>query len=76
MTSSLYSDGELSLMLGTGSGNSAGQNFGTLGNELSELCHILVINAFRMLFAENANFLSSLMSNGAGRLLNFFIHDL
>lgn len=76
MTSSLYSDCELSLVLSACSRNSAGQNLGTLGNVLSEFCYILVINAFRMLFAENANFLSSLMSNGAGRLLNFFIHDL
>ena len=76
MTSSLYSDCELSLVLCACSRNSAGQNFGTLGNELSELGYILVINAFRMLFTENADFLSSLVSGRAGRLLNFSIHDL
>ncbi len=76
MTSSLYSDCELSLVLCAGSCNSAGQNLGTLGNELSELGCVLVINALRVLFAENADFLSSLMSSGAGRLLNFSIHNL
>lgn len=56
---SLDSFSEFSLMLSASTGNSAGQNFGTFGNELSESCYILVVDSFNFFCAEYANFLSS-----------------
>ena len=56
---SLDSYGELSLVKSAGAGNTSGENLRTLGDELSELCDILVIDAVNLVLAEDANLLSS-----------------
>ena len=59
MTSSLYSSGELSLMISTGTGNSAGKDLSSLGHALSELIDILVIYLFCSVYAEHTNLLAA-----------------
>lgn len=58
LTSTLDSYGELSLMLCAVTGNAAGKNLSSLGNELLKLCCILIINNV-VLTTENANLLTS-----------------
>ena len=42
-------------------GNSSGKDLSSLGNELSELSYILVINSVNLILAEDANLLSSVV---------------
>lgn len=67
-----------SLMLGAGAGHTAGQDLGTLGNELSEFCGILIINEFHLVCAEDAD-LSSSVHGGTGRtrrIISFHGYDI
>ena len=50
--------GELTLMIGAGAGNSAGQDLGTLGHALAELSGVLIINGLCSVNAEHANLLA------------------
>ena len=65
---SLNSYGELSLVKSAGAGNTSGEDFCSLGNELSELCNILVINVVNLILAEDANLLSSVHRTEGGTL--------
>jgi len=71
VASSLNGDGQLTLMQSAGTGDSSGKNLGTLGNELAELCSVLVVDLSYFFSAECANFFLSLGSE----CLLFFIHD-
>ena len=59
LSSSLDSGGELSLVKSAGAGYASGEDLCSLGNELSELCNILVINAVYLVLTEDTNLLSS-----------------
>ena len=59
LTSSLNCYGKLSLVKSAGAGYASGENLCSLGNKLSELSYILVINAVNLILAEDANLLSS-----------------
>ena len=59
LASSLNSYGELSLVKSAVAGNTSGEDLCSLGNELSELCNILVINVVNLILTEDANLLSS-----------------
>ena len=61
------------LMLSASTRNSAGKDLGTLGNELSEPCRILIIYFLDLFSAECANFFLFAESAGAGKFL-IFIH--
>ena len=56
-TCALYRNGYLTLVLSASSGNSAGQNLGTLAYALSESGYILVIDVIDLIGAEDANLL-------------------
>ena len=56
---SLDSGSKLSLVKSAGAGNTSGKYLCALGNELSELCDILVIDLVHFILAEDANILSS-----------------
>ncbi len=58
--STLNSGIELTLMLSAGAGNTSGKNLCTLGNELTELCNILIIDCFYLIGTEGANLLLSM----------------
>ena len=59
LTRSLDCYGKLTLMKRAVAGNTSGENLCSLGDELSKLCNILVINAGNLILAEDANLLSS-----------------
>ena len=59
LTCSLNSDGELTLVKSTSAGNTSGEDLCSLGNKLSELSYVLVINSLNLILAEDANLLSS-----------------
>ena len=59
LTCSLNCYGKLSLVKSAGTGYASGENLCSLGNKLSELCNILVIDFVYLVLAEDANFLSS-----------------
>ena len=59
MTGTLDSGGQLSLVLRTGAGYTAGKNLCVFRDELSQLCNIFVVDASGLFSAEKANFLSS-----------------
>ena len=46
-------------MKSASAGNASGENFCSLGNELSEFSNILIINACNLILAEDTNLLSS-----------------
>lgn len=52
---SLDSLGQLTLMISTGAGDTAGQDLCTLGHALSELSGILIINSFSSVNTEHTN---------------------
>ena len=58
LTCSLNSGGELSLVKSAGAGNTSGEDLRSLGNELSELSYVLVIDSVNLVLAEDANLLS------------------
>lgn len=58
LTSALDSGRKFTLMLCTSSGNSSGKDLSTLGNELSELCGILIVNVSYLVGTEYANLFS------------------
>ncbi len=58
LTSSLNSNGKLSLMLSAVTGNAAGKDLSSLGNELLQLSCVLVIDNV-VFTTENANLLTS-----------------
>ncbi len=65
---------ELSLVESTGAGYTSGQYLCSLGDELSELCYVLVINAVYLVLAEDAYLLSSVHGT-EGRTRGFvFLH--
>ena len=59
LASSLDSSGKLSLVKSASAGNTSGEDLSALGDELSELCDILVIDLVHFILAEDANLLSS-----------------
>ena len=59
LSSSLDSGGELSLVKSAGAGYASGEDLSSLGDELSELSYVLVIDAVNLVLAEDANLLSS-----------------
>ena len=72
LASSLDSYGELSLVKSAGAGNAAGKNLCSLGDELSELGNVLVINFGYLVLAEDANLLSSVhRTEGTLRIISF-----
>jgi len=68
MTRAFNSDGQLTLVMRTGAGYSAGQNLGSLRNKAAKLCNILVIDGFHSVDAEAADLLAGLASAGAAVL--------
>jgi len=73
LSSSLDSGGELSLVKSAGAGYASGEDLCSLGNELSELCNILVIDCLNLVLAEDANLLSS-VNRAEGALSIVSIH--
>ena len=73
LTCSLDSGGELSLVKSAGAGYTSGEDLSSLGNELSELCYILVIDSVNLILAEDANLLSS-VHRTEGALILVSIH--
>jgi len=74
LTCSLNSYGELSLVKSAGAGNTSGEDLSSLGNELSELSYILVINSINLVLAEDANLLSSVHRTECGTLRIVSLH--
>ena len=66
LSSSLDSNIKLSLVKSASSGYTSGEDLSSLGNELSELSYVLVINIVNLVLAEDTYFLSS-MSRTEGR---------
>ena len=66
MTRSLDSGRQLSLMICAGTGNTAGENFSSLGHALAELCDILVINFLSSVNTEHTNLLTTLSYRSCG----------
>ena len=60
LASSLDSYGELSLVESAVAANTSGEDLCSLGNELSELCNILVVDSVYLVLTEDANLLSSM----------------
>ena len=74
LSSSLDSNVKLSLVKSASSGYTSGEDLSSLGNELSELRYVLVINIVNLVLAEDTNLLSS-MSRTEGRTRGFvFLH--
>ena len=59
LTSSLDCYGKLSLVKSAGSGYASGEDLSSLGDKLSELSYVLVINSVNLILTEDANLLSS-----------------
>ena len=59
LTSSLDSNSKLSLVKSASSANTSGENLCSLGDKLSKLGYVLVIDAVNLILAEDANLLSS-----------------
>ena len=75
LSCSLDSYVELSLMESASTGYTSGEDLSSLGDELSELSYVLVINAVNLVLAEDANLLSSVHGTevGAGRIVSFHL---
>jgi len=71
---SLYSYSKLSLVKSAGAGNTSGEDLCTLGDELSELSNILVINSVYLVLTEDANLLSSVHRTESRALCIVSIH--
>ena len=54
--------------------NTSGEDLSSLGNELSELCYVLVIDIRNLILAEDANFLSSVNRTESGTLDIILFH--
>ena len=74
LTCSLNCNGKLSLVKSAGAGNTSGENLSSLGNKLSELSYVLVINAVYLVLTEDANLLSSVHRTESGALCIVSIH--
>ena len=74
LSSSLDSGGELSLMKSAGAGYASGEDLCSLGNELSELCNVLIIDSLNLVLAEDANLLSSVVRTEGGALRIVSLH--
>ena len=74
LASSLDSYRKLSLVKSAVAGNTSGEDLRSLGNELSELSSILVINVCNLVLAEDANLLSSVHRTEGGTLSIVSIH--
>lgn len=74
LTGALDSRVQLALVLCTSAGNTTGKDLCTLGNELSQLCNILVINGVDLVYAENANLLFSVHRTEGTRILVVSFH--
>ena len=61
-------------MLCTGAGNTAGKDLGTLGNELSELGYILVVDHVDLVRTEDANLLLSVIGAERTRIVVVSLH--
>ncbi len=59
LASSLDCYGKLSLVKSAGAGYASGEDLSSLGNKLSELCYVLVVDSVNLVLAEDANLLSS-----------------
>ena len=55
-------------MKSTVAADTSGEDLSSLGNELSELCGILVIDVERLVLTEDANLLSSVVLTEGGTL--------
>ena len=55
-------------------GNTSGEDLRSLGNELSELCYILVVDLAYLILTEDANLLSSVVLTKSGTLSIVSIH--
>ena len=61
-------------MKSAGTGYASGEDLCSLGNELSELSNILVVDAVNLVLAEDANLLSSVVLTVCGPLSIVSIH--
>ena len=59
LASSLYCKSKLSLVKSAVAANTSGEDLCSLGNELSKLSNVLVINLVYLILTEDANLLSS-----------------
>ena len=75
LSCSLDSYVELSLMKSASTGYTSGEDLSSLGNELSELSYVLIINAVNLVLAEDANLLSSVhrTEGGTRRIVSFHL---
>ena len=74
LASSLDRGSELSLVKSAVAANTSGEDLCSLGNELSELCNVLVIDLRNLVLAEDANLLSSVVLAVCGTLSIVSIH--
>ena len=61
-------------MKSASAGNTSGKDLSSLGDELSELSYILVINVGCLVLTENANLLSSVHRTEGGTLCIVLFH--
>ena len=74
---SLDRGGQLALVKSTGAGYTSRKDLRALGDELSELRNILVIDALNLVLAEDANLLSLVhRTEGSGTLGIFHVRNL
>ena len=71
---SLDSCGELSLVKCASAGYTSGKDLCSLGNELSELSNILIIDSLNLVLAEDTNLLSSVVRTESGALRFVSLH--
>ena len=74
LASSLDRGSELSLVKSAVAANTSGEDLCSLGNELSELCNVLVVDLRNLVLAEDANLLSSVVLTVCGTLSIVSIH--
>ena len=62
-------------MKSASAGYTSGEDLSSLGNELSELSYVLIINAVNLVLTEDANLLSSVHGAevGTGRIVSFHL---
>ena len=61
-------------MKSTSTGYASGEDLSSLGNKLSELCYVLVIDVRNLILAEDANLLSSVNRAERGTLIIVSFH--
>ena len=74
LASSLNSGSKFSLVKSASAGNASGENLCSLGDKLSKLCYILVINSVNLVLTEDANLLSSVHRTESRALSIVSIH--